>query len=84
MPLSYDWTAMKNLVDSLYPAGNTNQGIGIAHGWHVAGRRRPLSGAPPRGSEVQVHQGHHPDERRLEHREPLVHQPELRSMRARR
>jgi hypothetical protein len=33
MPLSYDWTGMKNLVDSLYPAGNTNQGIGIAHGW---------------------------------------------------
>jgi hypothetical protein len=33
MPLSYDWTALKNLVDSLYPAGNTNQGIGIAHGW---------------------------------------------------
>jgi Flp pilus assembly protein TadG len=33
MPLSYDWTSMKNLVDSFYPAGNTNQGIGIAHGW---------------------------------------------------
>jgi Flp pilus assembly protein TadG len=33
MALNYDWTAMKNLVDSFYPAGNTNQGIGIAHGW---------------------------------------------------
>jgi Flp pilus assembly protein TadG len=33
MTLSYDWTALKSLVDSLYPAGNTNQGIGIAHGW---------------------------------------------------
>ena len=33
MPLSYDWTGMKNLVDSLYPAGSTNQGIGIAHAW---------------------------------------------------
>jgi Flp pilus assembly protein TadG len=33
MPLNYDWTNMKNLVDDLYPAGNTNQGIGIAHGW---------------------------------------------------
>jgi Flp pilus assembly protein TadG len=33
MPLSYDWTAMKNLIDSFYPAGNTNQGIGLAHGW---------------------------------------------------
>jgi Flp pilus assembly protein TadG len=33
MPLTYDWTSLKNLADSLYPAGNTNQGIGIAHGW---------------------------------------------------
>ena len=33
MPLSYDWAGMKTLVDSFYPAGNTNQGIGIAHGW---------------------------------------------------
>ena len=33
MPLNYDWTNMKNLIDDLYPAGNTNQGIGIAHGW---------------------------------------------------
>ena len=33
MPLSYDWTAMKTLVDSMYPDGNTNQAIGLAHGW---------------------------------------------------
>jgi Flp pilus assembly protein TadG len=33
MPLSYDWTAMKALVDSFYPAGNTNQAIGLAQGW---------------------------------------------------
>jgi hypothetical protein len=33
MPLNYDWTGMKNLIDSFYPSGNTNQGIGIAHGW---------------------------------------------------
>jgi Flp pilus assembly protein TadG len=30
MGLSYDWTALRNKVDALYPAGNTNQGIGIA------------------------------------------------------
>jgi Flp pilus assembly protein TadG len=30
MGLSYDWTALTSKVDSLYPAGNTNQGIGIA------------------------------------------------------
>jgi hypothetical protein len=33
MPLNYDWTAMKNLVTSFYPSGNTNQGIGLAHAW---------------------------------------------------
>jgi Flp pilus assembly protein TadG len=31
--LSYDWTGMKNLVDTFYPSGNTNQGIGLAHAW---------------------------------------------------
>jgi Flp pilus assembly protein TadG len=33
MPLSYDWTGMANLVNGFYPAGNTNQGIGLAHAW---------------------------------------------------
>jgi Flp pilus assembly protein TadG len=33
MPLNYDWIGMKNLIDSFYPAGNTNQAIGLAHGW---------------------------------------------------
>jgi hypothetical protein len=32
-PLSYDWNGMKTLVDGFYPAGNTNQGIGLAHAW---------------------------------------------------
>ena len=27
--LNYDWTSMKSMIDSLQPAGNTNQGIGI-------------------------------------------------------
>jgi Flp pilus assembly protein TadG len=31
--LSYDWIGMKSLVDSFYPSGNTNQGIGLAHAW---------------------------------------------------
>jgi Flp pilus assembly protein TadG len=33
MPLSYNWSAMTFLINSLDPAGYTNQGIGIAHGW---------------------------------------------------
>ena len=33
MPLSSNWTAMSTLVNSMQPAGNTNQGIGLAVGW---------------------------------------------------
>ena len=33
MPLSYDWSAMTTLVNNMSPAGNTNQAIGLAHGW---------------------------------------------------
>jgi Flp pilus assembly protein TadG len=28
--LTYDWTALNDKVEALYPSGNTNQGIGIA------------------------------------------------------
>ncbi len=33
MELSYDWTAMKSLVDSLGTNGSTNQPIGLVWGW---------------------------------------------------
>jgi hypothetical protein len=33
MGLNYDWTAMKALVDSMTPNGNTNQAIGLQVGW---------------------------------------------------
>jgi Flp pilus assembly protein TadG len=33
MPLNYNWSAMATLVNNMAPNGNTNQGIGIAHGW---------------------------------------------------
>lgn len=45
--LSYDWTAMSNLVDSMYPAGNTNQPIGLVWGWQSLVGGGPLS-APPK------------------------------------
>jgi Flp pilus assembly protein TadG len=32
-PLSYDWAGMTTLVNNLSPNGNTNQSIGLAHGW---------------------------------------------------
>ncbi len=33
MGLSYDWNAMNSLVNSMQPAGNTNQAIGLQAGW---------------------------------------------------
>jgi hypothetical protein len=47
MPLSYDWTAMKNLVDDFYPAGNTNQAIGLAQGWMSLVGGGPYPTPPP-------------------------------------
>ena len=33
LPLSDNWTSMTTLVNGMSPAGNTNQGIGLALGW---------------------------------------------------
>jgi hypothetical protein len=41
MPLSYDWTALKDKVDAMAPTGNTNITIGLAHAWQTLS-----SGAP--------------------------------------
>jgi Flp pilus assembly protein TadG len=49
MPLSYDWTALKNLIDSMTPNGNTNQAIGLAWGWQSLAQTAPLN-APAKDS----------------------------------
>jgi len=33
MPLNYNWSTMTTLVNNMSPAGNTNQAIGLQHGW---------------------------------------------------
>jgi Flp pilus assembly protein TadG len=33
LPLSNNWSSMTTLVNNMSPAGNTNQAIGLAHGW---------------------------------------------------
>lgn len=35
MELSNNWTMLKNKIDALYPAGNTNQPIGLAWAWQT-------------------------------------------------
>jgi Flp pilus assembly protein TadG len=43
MPLSYDWSALKTMIGTLQPTGNTNQGIGLAWGWLTLGTGAPFN-----------------------------------------
>ena len=43
MGLSYDWTSMNNIVDSMYPNGSTNQPIGLVWGWQSLVGGGPLT-----------------------------------------
>jgi Flp pilus assembly protein TadG len=43
MPLSYDWTGLKNLINTMTPNGNTNQGIGMAWAWMSLTQSSPLN-----------------------------------------
>ena len=46
MGLSYDWTKMNSLVNSMQPSGNTNQAIGLQAGWMSLAGGGPFT-APP-------------------------------------
>ena len=39
--LSYDWTTLGNQIDAMAPNDNTNQAIGIAHGWQTMSNSAP-------------------------------------------
>jgi hypothetical protein len=47
-PLSYDWSAMTTVINNLSPNGNTNQGIGLAHGWMSLVGGGPYPAPPPK------------------------------------
>jgi len=52
MPLSHDWTALNNKVDSMIAAGTTNQPIGLAWGWHSLSSSAPMNApALPSGTK---------------------------------
>lgn len=50
--LSYDWTAMTTLVDSMYPNGSTNQPIGLVWAWQSLVGGGPLT-APAQDPNYQ-------------------------------
>jgi hypothetical protein len=43
MPLSYSWTGLKALIDTMTPNGNTNQAIGMAWAWQSLASTLPLN-----------------------------------------
>ena len=43
MPLSYNWQALKDKIDSMQPTGNTNTTIGLEWGWHSLTQGAPLN-----------------------------------------
>jgi hypothetical protein len=47
MPLNYQWDAMKTMVDNMTSNGNTNQAIGLAHGWMSLVGGGPYPDPPP-------------------------------------
>lgn len=49
MGLNYNWTAMNSLVDQMYPAGMTNQPIGLVWAWQSLVGGGPLT-APAKDS----------------------------------
>jgi Flp pilus assembly protein TadG len=47
--LTYDWTSLNSVVDSLQPVGNTNQGVGLVWAWQALVGGGPLT-APAKDS----------------------------------
>jgi Flp pilus assembly protein TadG len=43
VPLSYDWTALKNSIAGMQPTGGTNQAIGLAWAWQSLQTTDPLN-----------------------------------------
>jgi Flp pilus assembly protein TadG len=56
MPLSYNWSSMTSLVNDMSPAGNTNQAIGLAHGWMSLVGGGPYPAPPPKDPNYTYHQ----------------------------
>jgi Flp pilus assembly protein TadG len=52
MGLSYDWVSLNALVDSMKPAGNTNQPIGLVWAWQSLVGGGPLSVPPMNSTDV--------------------------------
>ena len=68
--LSNDWTALNASIDTMAPAGNTNQAIGLQLGWQTL-TAAPYT-VPADRLRLQVPDRHHPADRRSQHARSLV------------
>jgi Flp pilus assembly protein TadG len=42
IPLSYNWTALKNAINAMQPTGGTNQAVGLAWAWQTLLQNSPV------------------------------------------
>ena len=49
--LNYNWTSLASAVNAMQPGGNTNQAIGVEHGWQLLSTGAPYgTGSVPAGT----------------------------------
>lgn len=55
MPLTYNWTSINNLINSMTANGSTNQTIGLQWGWLSLLQQDPLNAPPESSNETYQH-----------------------------
>ncbi len=53
--LSYNWTALKSVINSMTPNGSTNQAVGLQHGWMTLLQQSPYSAPSESANYNYVH-----------------------------
>ena len=55
MPLSYDWTSIKNMISSMTANGSTNQTLGLQWGWLSLMQQDPLNAPAESSNNIYQH-----------------------------
>ncbi len=71
IPLSYDWSSLKNAVNAMQPTGGTDQSVGLAWAWQSLLVGGPLN-TPAEDSNTTYNRVIIPLSGRSEHRGPLA------------
>ncbi len=71
VPLSYDWTSLKTMINAMQPTGGTNQPIGLAWAWQTL-LQTVADERARRGLQLHLQARDHPVVRRSQYRGPLA------------